>query len=99
MGLTKQYRRFGLGSTFGVVGAAKAGFARYPGKKNWIVCGVSDTVVVWNVSTGEKVREIFGDKLEVTCLESVKASDASVLAAAGYHDGSVRIIDLKTGKL
>ena len=81
-----------------MIGAAKGGLDRIPGKPGWVVTAASDSVLVWNIDTGEKIREIPGEKFEVTALKVVNKA-GSYLCAAGYHDGAVRILNLQSGKI
>jgi WD40 repeat protein len=99
MGLTKQYRRFVGKSSFGVIGSAKARLQTVPGNHNWVVCARAEDVIVWNVSSGEKVAEFSGDDHEVTALvvtANGKGFRGPVIAA-GYHDGSIRLLEIQSG--
>jgi len=99
MGLTKQYRRFSAGPVFGVVGSAKCSPRTLPGQSDLVLAAKADKLVVWNLRTGEKVLETREEdvKNEITALE-VAYDGEKALAAAGYHDGAVRLYSLESGQ-
>ncbi len=110
MGLTKQYRRFVPSAVFGLVGSARGGVRRVPGRRDLVVAACAESVAVWNIRTGAKTAEltVVGDcEYEVTALEArcvggddrEKVKGRKVLVAAGYQDGAVRLFDLDSGKM
>ncbi len=97
MGLTKQYRRFVAGGSFGLVGSTRGGAKRLPWKADLVAAAAAELVTLWNLRTGEKVGELGkgeSDK-EVTALEAAKKTTLAV----GYHDGAVRLFDADAGTL
>ena len=100
MGLTKQYRRFVAGGSFGLVGSPRGGVLMVPGRSDRCVASAAEWVNVWNLRTGEKAGEVGRGESqhEVTALEVAQAAGGAPTLAVGYHDGAVRIFNLDTGK-
>ena len=93
MGLTKEYLRFVPGSVFGIIGSAsKGGVTAIPRQKNLIASACAENVILWNLKTGEKQLVLFGEKHEITILA---CNPQGTFLAVGYHDGCIRIFDLR----
>lgn len=97
----KSYLRYRLESTTGVIVSPECNpvFA----SKNLAITGALENIHLWNITHGVRVRTLAyphnGD--HTTALPSVtqlKLSSKGILAA-GYFDGSIRLWELKSGKL
>ena len=88
MGLTKQYLRYLPSASFGLITSAKGGLVSL-GKKNLVASATAENVTIWNLKTGEKIRE----------LKSVHHGEVTALAirpdkealAVGFHDGTIKL--------
>ena len=88
MGLTKQYLRYVSSSTFGLIASVKGGIVTLE-EKNLIAAAAAETLIIWNVKTGEKICQLKSENHgEITCIATNPQSDA---IAAGFHDGTIKL--------
>lgn len=68
--MVKAYLRYELGSTFGVVTSNSAVVYDQSGK--FIVTAALENVAVWNARQATLVRVSITDRIEVSCLHSLR---------------------------
>ena len=94
MGVTKQYLRYVLESTFGIIASAKGGVVSI-GDKNLVASATAENVTVWNLKTGERVLVLPGGKSEVTAIAVSPNQDR---LAIGYGDGNIKMFVKEPGE-
>lgn len=96
MGLTKQYLRYVPVQTFGMIASPRSNIAfmnidSIEGR--YCVVGCSETLLVWDLRTGEKVLQVSNDDRKEVC--QITASPNMMYVAAGLSNGNIEIYNVR----
>ena len=95
MGLTSQYLKYEPVGVFGLVTSGRCPPAALSPRIVATAC--VENVLVWNVTTGERVALLRGESSPVTFIAARPGSQSRDLAV-GYQDGSIGLFSVERGE-